>query len=296
MNITSLDRGVGFFANKNHQAAFLYGTLVFAATWASRARRRPSATAFQLTFSVLLLIALVVGLTATLSRFGIFLGLVAGLCSIPLVASLATGDAARKRIIIVAAIANAAALLLMFQFGFVGMAERLSQTLSSDLRWPLVSITVNAAKDYLPFGSGIGTFAPIYQRYEPLEYLLEAYVNRAHNDWLETWLEGGLITATVVCGLVACYVFLAYRSWRTANPNFLVAYARAGSICVGLLLIHSVLDYPLRTTALMVMVAISCAFMLRAYLEKAATAVADTMPLPAFPEAPALRLNSPGVR
>ena len=128
-----------------------------------------------------------------------------------------------------------------------------------------------AAKDYLPFGSGIGTFVPIYQRYERLEYLLESYVNRAHNDWLETWLEGGLLTATVVCALVACYLFLAYRSWRTANPNFLVAYARAGSICVGLLLIHSVLDYPLRTTALMVMVAISCAFMLRAHLEKAAT-------------------------
>ena len=35
----------------------------------------------------------------------------------------------------------------------------------------------------------------------------------------------------------------------------------------------------------MVMVAISCAFMLRAYLEKAATSVADKMPLPAFPEA-----------
>src|SRR5262249_25707725 len=275
-----------FFANQNHQAAFLYGTIAYAATWAgltwaSRARRRPSATrVFRPIFSAILLIALIVGLTATLSRFGIFLGLVAGLCSIPLVASLATG-AVRGRIIMVAAIANMVALLLMFQFGFVGVAERLSQTLSSDLRWPLVSITANAAKDYFPFGSGIGTFAPIYQRYEPLEYLMEAYVNRAHNDWLETWLEGGLASAAVVCALVACYLFLAYKSWRTANPNFLVAYARAGSICVGLLLIHSILDYPLRTTALMVMVAISCAFMLRAHLEKAATSVAHKLPLAA---------------
>jgi O-antigen ligase len=282
--ITSLNRGVGLFANQNHQAAFLYATIAFAAawasmTWTSRARRRPSATrAFRLTFSVILLIALVVGLAATQSRFGIFLGLVAGLCSIPLVASLATG-AVRGRIIMVAAVANAIAVLLMFQFGFVGIAERLSQTQSSDLRWPLVSITANAAHDYFPFGSGIGTFAPIYQRYEPLEYLMEAYVNRAHNDWLETWLEGGLTSAGVVCALVACYLFLAYQSWRTANPNLrLVAYARAGSICVALLLIHSILDFPLRTTALMVMVAISCAFMLRAHLEKAATSVAHSIP------------------
>src|SRR5262245_39527512 len=55
-NITSLNRGVGFFANQNHQAAFLYGTIAYAAawvglTWASRARRRSSATrVFGLTF------------------------------------------------------------------------------------------------------------------------------------------------------------------------------------------------------------------------------------------------------
>ena len=61
------------------------------------------------------------------------------------------------------------ALLLAFQFGFAGLAERISETVSTrDLRWSLVSITAKAAKDYFPFGSGIGTFAPIYQRYEPL--------------------------------------------------------------------------------------------------------------------------------
>jgi O-antigen ligase len=276
-DITNLGRGVGFLANSNHQAAFLYGAIPYAAIWVSLARQGPSATrAFRLTFSGVLLVALVVGLAATQSRFGVFLGLVAGLCSIPLVASLATG-AERGRIIKIAAIANAVAILLAFQFGFVGIAERISQTLASDLRWQVASITAEAAKEYLPFGSGIGTFAPIFQRYEPLEYLQETYINRAHNDWLEWWLEGGVASAAVVCALVACYLFLAYRSWRTANPHLrLVAYGRAGSICVALLLIHSILDYPLRTTALMVMVAISCAFMLRALLEKAATSVAQS--------------------
>src|SRR5262249_39168588 len=122
---------------------------------------------------------------------------------------------------------------------------------------------------------------PIYQRYEPLGLLQETYVNRAHNDWLESWLEGGLASAAAVCALVACYVFFSYRSWRTADPNSrLVAYGRAGSICVGLLLVDSLVDYPLRTTALMVMVAISCAFMLRAHLEKATTSVARSKAAP----------------
>src|SRR5206468_7286660 len=122
----------------------------YAVVWASMARKGASASrAFRLTFSAILLIALVIGLVATQSRFGTFLGLVAGLASIPLVAGLATG-AERGRIIKIAAIANAVALLLAFQFGFVGFADRISQTLSSDLRWPLASITAKAANDYFP--------------------------------------------------------------------------------------------------------------------------------------------------
>ena len=274
-NITDVHRGVGFFANSNHQAAFLYATIPYAAIWASLSRRDPSARrVFRLTFSAILLIVIVIGLPATLSRAGVFLGLVAGLCSILLVASLTSG-AERRRIIKVAAIANAVALVLAFQFGFAGIAERIAGAVStSDLRWPLVSVTAQAAKDYFPFGSGIGTFAPIYQRYEMLNYLQESYVNRAHNDWMESWLEGGLASAAVICALVACYVFLAYRSWSAADRKLrLVAYGRAGSICVGLLLVHSIVDYPLRTTALMAMVAVSCAFMLRAHLEIATTSL-----------------------
>jgi hypothetical protein len=54
------------------------------------------------------------------------------------------------------------------------IADRI--TLSSGLRCPLASITAQVAKDYLPFASGIGTFVPIYQRYEGLEYLQESGV------------------------------------------------------------------------------------------------------------------------
>ena len=267
-NVTNLFRGVGLFANSNHQAAFFYAVIPYAAIWASLSRHSPrDRRIFHLTFSAIVLVAIAIGLPATLSRFGMLLGLVAGFCSIPLVAGLVP-TAERGRIIRVAAIATAVALLLAFQFGFVGLAERISETVSGrDLRGPLVSITMKAAKEYFPFGSGIGTFTPVYQRFEPLQNLQEAYVNRAHNDWVESWLEGGLVGAVIISVLVATYLFLAYRSWRPAHRNLrLVAYARAGSICVGLLLIHSIFDYPLRTTALMVMVAISVAFMLRVHV------------------------------
>ena len=149
-DITNVFRGVGLFANSNHQAAFLYSVIPYAVIWASLSRHGPrERRVFHLTFSAIVLTAVVIGLPATLSRFGVFLGLVAGLCSIPLLASLAP-QAERGRIIKIAAIANAIALLLAVQFGFAGLAERISEAASSDLRWSLVSVTAKAAKDYLP--------------------------------------------------------------------------------------------------------------------------------------------------
>ena len=105
-DITDVHRGVGLFANSNHQAAFLYAVIPYAVIWASLSRHSPrERRVFHLTISAIVLIVIVIGLPATLSRFGVFLGLVAGLCSIPLLASLATG-AERGRIIKIAAIAN----------------------------------------------------------------------------------------------------------------------------------------------------------------------------------------------
>ena len=45
----------------------------------------------------------------------------------------------------------------------------------------------------MPLGAGLGTFVPVYAMFEKPEKLSLFYVNRAHNDVLELWLETGVL-------------------------------------------------------------------------------------------------------
>ena len=106
---------------------------------------------------------------------------------------------------------------------------------------------------------------PVYQTVEPRTLLIERYINRAHNDWLELGLEGGVLT---IIGLVVFFVwfgrssFQAWRPGQSGTDALDTALARAGSIVVVLLLLHSGVEYPLRTTAMMVVFALACALLI----------------------------------
>ena len=64
--------------------------------------------------------------------------------------------------------------------------------------------TISAIKDFPLFGSGIGVFPFIYPQYSTLTYF--AFVNHAHNDYLELMLETGLIGFGII--LWAMYRFI----------------------------------------------------------------------------------------
>ena len=60
-------------------------------------------------------------------------------------------------------------------------------------RIPFAHNTITAAKAYMPFGSGVGTFVSVYPGFEPAhDAISNVYANHAHNDLLEVWLEGGV--------------------------------------------------------------------------------------------------------
>ena len=258
-------RAVGFFANSNHNAAFLYCAIPFAIAWAiglvlDRRRNR----AIGLALLALLTLTIIFGLATTQSRAGLALLFVAGLSGLLLAWRHDRGQSGR-RLLRFAIAANVIALILAFQFGFVTLMQRVEGKGIEDMRWPVYRITSQAAIANLPFGSGFGTFVPVYDKFAPRTLLAENYVNQAHNDWLDLWLTGGVPALILVLGFLAWLGVAPFRLWGSAQPEAPVldlALAQAASIVIVLLLLHSVVDYPLRTPTLSVLFAMACAFLI----------------------------------
>jgi O-antigen ligase len=259
------DRAVGFFANANHHAAFLYFAIPFSTAWMiGLLRDHRQNRGIGLVLLALLVVAIIIGVTVTKSRAGMALLFVAALSTLLLAWRHDRGQS-RRSLLRFAIGANLVAMLLAFQFGFVGLSQRFETQGFEDYRWPVSQITSRAAVANLPFGSGFGTFTPVYERFAPRTLLGEFYVNHAHNDWLELWLTGGILAIVLMIGFLAWLVASIFRLWKNGEPEGPVldlVLAQAASVVVVLLLLHSIVDFPLRITAVTVLFAIACAYMI----------------------------------
>jgi O-antigen ligase len=118
----------------------------------------------------------------------------------------------------------------------------------------------------MPFGAGVGTFVPVYQLFEtPQLYIAQAHINRAHNDLAELALESGVFGVIVLFGLVIWWLRRGGRVWRRSLPaqrEIDLLLPRAASIMIFVPLLHSLVDYPLRTAAIGALVAVGSALLL----------------------------------
>jgi O-antigen ligase len=262
--ITNPHNSVGFFANRNHFAALLYCLIPFTAAWViglvfDRRRER----LLGLAVCLLVYVALLLGLGMALSRAGFFLAIVAALASLLLAVRHERRIAKYGIAILGGAILLGA--ILFIQFAFFDLLVRFDDGVLSDYRFRIAEGTIEAGRVFQPIGSGFGTFVPIYQMFEASGALLTSYVNHAHNDWLQVWLEGGWLAIAATVGFLIWFAQAGARVWRAPQTQSVVldrALAQAASITIGLLLIHSAMDYPLRTTAIMVVFAYCCALLI----------------------------------
>lgn len=127
------------------------------------------------------------------------------------------------------------------------MAKRYAQ--DEDHRFEFWPDAWHAMLEYMPFGSGLGTFDTVFRANEKLTTVGSHYVNNAHNDYLELGIETGIF------GLAIAAVFLFWfgktlvilsRGQKTGS-NIMGTYSGAALVAIAL---HSMIDYPLRSLSL----------------------------------------------
>ncbi|MBF0664539.1 MAG: O-antigen ligase family protein, partial [Brevundimonas sp.] len=246
----------GFFANRNHLAVYLLVAVAFAITMAAATLRRRGRRAPMLWVGALFTGVVVIALAAIRSRAGITLFAPVLVASL-LASWIAAGRGRPGPGLLVLVGAAGAALTVVLVLALPPILARFDTGGAPELRferWPLVAA---AAEPYLPLGSGIGTFDPVYRSVEPLDELDASFFNQAHNEYLETWLEAGWLGAGLIILFFAWYGRRLWSAWR-APPSTERDLQRAASVGIGAILVHSVVDYPLRTATVAVLFALCC--------------------------------------
>lgn len=131
---------------------------------------------------------------------------------------------------------------------------RIAETaVSSDIttnRTQIWSVTLQIIKNNLLFGAGIGAFAAAYTPYDTMNGLER--VEQAHNDYLQILADAGIV------GLILAGFFV-YQLFRTGLRNIKTENLFRRGIAVGALagcfaiLVHSIFDFVLHTTAVTVL-------------------------------------------
>ncbi len=248
--VTNVNNAVGFFANSNHHASFLAAVmplvLIAIAGVMNQRRETGQSRALWLVAGIGLAALLFLGIALTKSRAGLGLGMLAMLLSVPAVMALRPRRGTRRML----ALAIAAGLTLSVQFALFGVLHRFGQDPLEDGRMHLTRTTLAAAQPHAPWGTGLGGFRRVFEAAD-VNAVGNEYINHAHNDAAELWLEGGWPAALLGAPLLLAFAAAGWRAWRPtdeATPAD-IALRRAAWIALLLVLLHSLVDYPLRTTA-----------------------------------------------
>ncbi|MFD1612629.1 O-antigen ligase family protein [Sphingomonas tabacisoli] len=241
----------GLFANRNHQGAFLALCLPLLAVWRVEGTRHLPMLARNVLASAaaaLFVVMIVVGG----SRAGLLLGAIGAVGFVALATGSATGARIKRRWIIAAAVVLACVAVLVL-FGRATALDRLFATgsIEGEARFDHTPLVVRIIRDFMPFGSGFGSFDPVFRIYEPDNFLNPGYFNHAHNDYLELVLTGGVPGALIFAGF-GIYVVrrLLPRNWSAREPADGALWRRASALALAILLLHSGVDYPLRVPSL----------------------------------------------
>jgi O-antigen ligase len=272
--ITNNGSAVGLFANRNHQAFFLLTMFPLLAAWASWPARSDDVRKLRLFGSAIAALMVVPLLMVTGSRAGAVLLIpvlfaAMWLYSRPETLTMRKRTKQRDYVMPVAVVMGLG--LLAAVLGLASRAESVRRLFGAgegdDERFESWPVIVDIIGDYLPFGSGSGSFVETYLLYEPSALIKSTYLNHAHNDWLEVVMTLGLPGAALLLVALLAYSLAALRIIRHTDKHRTAGrLGRAGIVIVGLLGLASIPDYPLRVPSLACLFVVAAVWMRSALL------------------------------
>lgn len=277
-NITNDGSAVGLFANRNHQAvllASLFPLLAMHVSLSDNSRGR-----LQLHWVVsIAAAALVVPLILVIgSRNGLLLGvigLVLALWVLDRKVSRSTPKQSTRFVRYAPLAVIGSLLLLSLTTVLLSRGEAFQRLVdldaSEDLRVLALPTIWQITRDVFPWGIGFGSFDEVYRIYEPTALLSPNYLNRAHNDWLELVMTGGLPAILLALWGTVMFLLALLRVVRARigapSARSTVVAARCAAVVLLLLAIGSVVEYPARTPSLAVLGVLCIATLARIHAE-----------------------------
>lgn len=258
-SVTNYGASTGFFANANHFAGLLVCTLPFLTALYLHARDKGRSMQRASGLLVILVGAagvVFVGIAVNRSLAGLGLGLI--VLPVCVLMILARRNRLPRWLIAAVGVVAVAALAIVFSTPMGNNLTAAQAETFEESRLNSFSRSLEAAGDFAPLGSGIGTFQDVYRSREDPAAASRFYMNHVHNDYIELALETG------APGLIVLLLFLVWWTrrtlaiWRAEEQD---PFAVAATVATAAMLAHSLVDYPLRTAGLAALFAACLALM-----------------------------------
>lgn len=252
--ITNRGLPTGMFANVNHQATFCLMSLPFTAALGGRLRQDWIGDDRQVGLAVLisgLFILNLTGILAAGSVAGYMLLLPVLVLSVFLVRGTRPGGEGKGKLVyaaialsVVGSAAMIAASPILEGLGVTSWGDE--GDLSRQGIWRIGGAIL---ADHATLGTGLGTFTEMFRVYESADELTTSFVNQAHNEYLQIVIEWGLPGVLIVAAALMVFARQFIRTWqRRQDQGYRIR--RAASISLLAVILHSMVDYPLRTPAI----------------------------------------------
>ena len=231
----------GLFANRNHQSLLLAMLFPMAAAYARLAEGR-YASAQRIALVGVCLVALPL-ILVTGSRSGLFL-MIAGLGFVPWL--LGTGSFLPQRVYKFSLVIGSTLLAILTGLTIWASRDLAIKRLemnSGGLRWPVWESLIEGIPNFMPWGTGVGSYAESYQMIEPEALLRPTFSNHAHNEFLEILFTAGLPGVIILGAFIAVMLAFARRSEQDGT----LVVRQLGLVLLAMIGMASLTDYPSRT-------------------------------------------------